>query len=222
MLKIFSLTSSFFFLLVFALFKQFLHSPPAHAHTCSDCAAAPGFNSLIPAPSVPSLISTEPVELLCRASNISSRDPFCFVKQKHKTIKAFLQFFIYKYLQLRPACAERKFTAIKATTQPRFFRFRADNVAGKKKDFPQISFPRSYTISLLKIGFVTLFLIRFSKKLQKITLISSRIGRCKLCTLILEFFDPKRVKHTKNTVADDKNCQIFNRHVQKLTTLKSN
>ena len=42
-------------------------------------AAAPGFNSLIPAPSVPSLISTEPVELLCRASNISSTDPFCFV-----------------------------------------------------------------------------------------------------------------------------------------------
>ena len=45
-------------------------------------AAAPGFNSLIPAPSVPSLISTEPVELFCRASNISSTDPFCFVKQK--------------------------------------------------------------------------------------------------------------------------------------------
>ena len=34
--------------------------------------AAPSFNSLIPAPSVPSLISTEPVELLCRASNINS------------------------------------------------------------------------------------------------------------------------------------------------------
>ena len=48
-------------------------------------AAAPGFNSLIPAPSVPSLTSTEPVELLCRASNISSTDPFGFVKQKKKT-----------------------------------------------------------------------------------------------------------------------------------------
>ena len=45
-------------------------------------AAAPGFNSLIPAPSVPSLISTEPVEFLCRASTISSTDPFCLVKQK--------------------------------------------------------------------------------------------------------------------------------------------
>ena len=45
-------------------------------------AAAPGFNSLIPTPSVPSLISTEPVELLCRTSNITSTDPFCFVKQK--------------------------------------------------------------------------------------------------------------------------------------------
>ena len=55
-------------------------------------AAAPGFYSLIPAPSVPSLISTEPVELLCRASNISSTDPFCFVKQKQETVEAFLQF----------------------------------------------------------------------------------------------------------------------------------
>ena len=83
-------------------------------------AAAPDFNSLIPAPSVPSLTSTEPVELLCRASNISSTDPFCFVKQKRKqeAVEAFLQCFIYKYAQLLPACAERKFTAIKATTQP--------------------------------------------------------------------------------------------------------
>ena len=45
-------------------------------------AAAPGFNSLIPPPSVPTLISTKPVELLCRASNISTMDPFFFVKQK--------------------------------------------------------------------------------------------------------------------------------------------
>ena len=81
-------------------------------------AAAPGFNSLIPAPSVPSLISTEPVEFLCRASNISSMDPFCFVKEKQEAVEAFLQCFVYKYAQLLPACAERKFTAIKATTQP--------------------------------------------------------------------------------------------------------
>ena len=80
-------------------------------------AAAPGFNSLIPAPSVPSLIRTEPVELLCRASNISSTNSFC-VKQKQETVEAFLQLFIYKYAQLLPARAERKFTAIKATTQP--------------------------------------------------------------------------------------------------------
>ena len=45
-------------------------------------AAAQVFNSLIPAPSVPLLISTEPVELLCRAGNISTTDPFCFLKQK--------------------------------------------------------------------------------------------------------------------------------------------
>ena len=35
---------------------------------------APGFNSLIPAPSVPSLISTEPVKLLCRANLVRSYD----------------------------------------------------------------------------------------------------------------------------------------------------
>ena len=81
-------------------------------------AAAPGFNSSIPAPSEPSLISIEPVELLYRASKMSSTDPFCFVKQKQETVEAFLQCFIYKYAQLLPACAERKFTAIKATTQP--------------------------------------------------------------------------------------------------------
>ena len=81
-------------------------------------APAPGFNFLILAPSAPSLISTEPVELLCRASNISSTDPFCFVKQKQEAVEAFLQCFIYKYAQLLPACAEQKFTAIKATTQP--------------------------------------------------------------------------------------------------------
>ena len=64
----------------------------------SSGAAAPGFNSLIPAPSVPSLISTEPMELLCRASNISSTDPSCFVKQKRnqEAVEAFLQCFIYK------------------------------------------------------------------------------------------------------------------------------
>ena len=81
-------------------------------------AAAPGFSSLIPAPSVPSLISTVSVELLCRASNICSRDPLCFVKQKEETVEAFLQFFISKYVQLLPVCSERKFRAIKATTQP--------------------------------------------------------------------------------------------------------
>ena len=55
-------------------------------------AATPGFNSLISAPIVPSLVSTEPVELLCGASNISSTDSYCFVKQKQETVEAFLQF----------------------------------------------------------------------------------------------------------------------------------
>ena len=52
-------------------------------------AATPGFNSLIPAPSVPSLVSTELVELLCRASNVSTTDPYCFVKQKQDTVEVF-------------------------------------------------------------------------------------------------------------------------------------
>ena len=56
-----------------------------------DGAATPGFNSLISAPSVPSLISTEPVELLCMASNISATDRFCFVKQEQETVEVFLQ-----------------------------------------------------------------------------------------------------------------------------------
>ena len=79
-------TSHKFSLVNFALGCQcFLHRLWYYCminHFYVSGAAAPGFNSLIPAPSVPSLISTEPVELLYRASNISSTDPFCFVKQK--------------------------------------------------------------------------------------------------------------------------------------------
>ena len=59
---------------------------------CVPGAATPDFNSLVPAPSVPSLISIESVELLCRASNISITNPFCFVKQKQETLEAFSQF----------------------------------------------------------------------------------------------------------------------------------
>ena len=69
---------------------------------------------------------------------------------------------------------------------------------------------------------MTLFLIQFLQKFQKTTLISSNIGRCKICAVILEFFYPKRVKRTESPVADNKNCKIFSRHVQKPTTLKSN
>ena len=67
----------------------------------------------------------------------------------------------------------------------------------------------SYKISLLKNRFVTLFFIRFSYNFQKITLISSRIGKCTICALILGFLYPKTVKMTKNPVADDKICQIL-------------
>ena len=54
--------------------------------------ATPGFNSLTSAPSVPSLVGTEPVEFLGRVSNISATDPLCFVKQKQKTVEVFLLF----------------------------------------------------------------------------------------------------------------------------------
>ena len=57
-------------------------------------ATTSGFNPLIPAPNVPSLVSTEPVELLCKASNIRTTDPFCFVKQKQETVEVFLLFFL--------------------------------------------------------------------------------------------------------------------------------
>ena len=80
-------------------------------------AAASGFNSLIPAPNVSSLMSTEPVEWLRRASDISSTNPFCFINKKQEAVEAFLLCFIYKYAQLLPACTERKFSAIKVTTQ---------------------------------------------------------------------------------------------------------
>ena len=83
-------------------------------------------------------------------------------------------------------------------------------------------FKLSYKISLLKNGFVTLFVILLSYSFQKITLNSSCIGKCIICALILEFLYPKRVKKTKNPVADDKNCKIFSRHVQKPTTVNSN
>ena len=57
---------------------------------------------------------------------------------------------------------------------------------------------------------------------QKITLNSSRIRRCIICALILGYSYRKRVKRTKNPVADDKNCKILSRHVQEPTTLNSN
>ena len=62
-------------------------------------AVTPHFNSLIPTPSLPSLVCTEPVELLCRISNINTTDPFCFVK-KTGNGQSFRATFICKYAQL--------------------------------------------------------------------------------------------------------------------------
>ena len=53
--------------------------------------ATPGFNSLIPAPSIRSLVSTEPNEFFCRTNNINTVGPFCFAKQKQETVEVFLQ-----------------------------------------------------------------------------------------------------------------------------------
>ena len=64
-------------------------------------AARPGFNSLIPVASVPSLVSTEPVGLFCRAGNISPKDPFCFAKQKQETVQDFLPFLFTNRLHSR-------------------------------------------------------------------------------------------------------------------------
>ena len=95
-------------------------------------------------------------------------------------------------------------------------------IPAHKTEFPSNFFKMSYKISLLKNGFVTLFLIRFSYTFQKIMLNSSRIGRCTICVLILGFSLPKLVKKTKNPIADDKNCKIFSRHIQEPITLSSN
>ena len=79
----------------------------------------PGFNPLIPVPSVPSLISTKPIELLCRASNISTTDLFCFVKKKNrKTVEAFLQFSFTNMRNSAQRAQNENSTATKTATQP--------------------------------------------------------------------------------------------------------
>ena len=112
-----------------------------------------GLNSLISAPSAPSLISTEPVELLCRASNISYTDPFCFVIQKQETVEAFLQFFVYKYAQLHPACAERKFTAVKVTLQPQKQSSRGTNTQAQTEIRSIIRLKRKFTTRFAMFSF---------------------------------------------------------------------
>ena len=81
-------------------------------------AATPGFNSLILAPSVPSLGSTEPIELLCSASNISTTDSFCFVKQKQGTVEVFLQFLFTNMRSSAQRVRNENSTAIKAAMYP--------------------------------------------------------------------------------------------------------
>ena len=69
---------------------------------------------LIAAPRVPTLVSTEPEQSFCRAGNVITMA----FKQKQETVEAFLLFFIYRYAQLHPASAQRKFTSVKASMQP--------------------------------------------------------------------------------------------------------
>ena len=82
---------------------SFFHVAYARTHTLQQRnklfkklvgAAAPGFNYLDPAPSVPPLISTEPVELLRRAGNFTSTDPFCFVNESRKQLKLSCTFYL--------------------------------------------------------------------------------------------------------------------------------
>ena len=134
---------------------------PTPVPFCPIGVAAPGFNSLIPMPSVPSLISTELVELLCRASNVSTTDLSASSNKNRKRLKLSCSFFIYKYAQLRPACVERKFTAIKAaTTQPLITIKQSRDVAAAPQT-PQLGGPRptlGAQVSLkLLFGYVTIF-----------------------------------------------------------------
>ena len=48
------------------------------------------------------------------------------------------------------------------------------------------------------------------------------MGRCIIGALVFGFSYRKRVKKTKNPVADDKNGKTPSRHVQETTTLNSN
>ena len=80
-------------------------------------ASIPDFYFLIPAPIVPLLVSTETVELFCRASNIGATDPFCFVIQKQQTVEVFLQFLFTNVRSSAQRAQNEKFTAIKAATQ---------------------------------------------------------------------------------------------------------
>ena len=63
---------------------------------------------LIPAPSVLSWVNIEPVKWFCRASNISTTDPFCFSK-KTGNDRSYLAILIYKYEELHPVYAKQKF-----------------------------------------------------------------------------------------------------------------
>ena len=81
-------------------------------------AAAPGFNSLIFAPSVSLLIGTELVELLRRARNIRTTDPFCCVKQKLKTTEAFFQYLFTNMRSFVQRAQNENSTVIKTVTQP--------------------------------------------------------------------------------------------------------
>ena len=62
-------------------------------------------------------VSTELIKLFCRASNISTTDPFRFIKQKQETVEVFLEF-LFTNMRSSDQCAQNEnSSAIKTATQ---------------------------------------------------------------------------------------------------------
>ena len=78
-------------------------------------AATPGFNSLIPEPSVPSLVGTEPVQLFCRPSN-TSLGILSASSDKNKNGRSFLAIFIYNMRSSAQRAQNENSKVLKAAT----------------------------------------------------------------------------------------------------------
>ena len=75
-------------------------------------------SALCPAPSVTSLVCSQPVELFCRASNINITDPICFVKQKQETVEVLSQFLFTNMRSSAQRAQNENFSVINPGTLP--------------------------------------------------------------------------------------------------------